>query len=70
MEIGTKRTAVARIAAGLSFLCGVVGLLAGLTEHTWKLWPMGWFTGGTLLALIALFVLLDGTIASQKSRAK
>jgi hypothetical protein len=69
MSVGSKRTTIGRIAAALGFVCGVIGLLAGLTEHTWKLWPVGWFTGGTLLTLLALFLLLDGAIASQKSRS-
>jgi hypothetical protein len=57
-----------RIGAALGFVCGFIGLLAGLTGYTWKLWPMGWFTGGSLLTLIAVFLLLDGAIASLKSR--
>ncbi len=68
MIIGFKRTLAARIGAALGFLCGLIGLLAGLTDHTWKLWPVGWFTGGALLMVIALFLLADGAIAFQKSR--
>lgn len=68
MGPGLKRTTIARIAAGLGFLCGVIGLLAGLLERTWKLSSFGWFTGGALLVLIALFVLLDGTVAFYKAR--
>ena len=69
MSVGSKRTTIGRIAAALGFVCGVLGLLAGLTEHIWKLWPVGWFAGGTLLTLLALFLLVDGAIASQKSRS-
>jgi hypothetical protein len=69
MSVGSKRTTIGRIAAALGFVCGIIGLLAGLTEHTWKLWPFGWFTGGSLLTLLALFLLLDGAIASQRSRS-
>ena len=65
-EVGYKRTMIARIGAALGFVCGTIGLLAGLTDHAWKLWPLGWFTGGTLLTLIAIYVLLDGMIAFQK----
>jgi len=68
MQTGMKRTTIARGAAALSVACGIIGLLAGLTAHTWKLGPEGWFTGGALLALIAVFALLDGTIAFQKTR--
>ena len=68
MPVGFRRMLVGRITAALGFVCGVIGLLAALTDHTWKLWPMGWFTGGGLLTLIALFLLLDGAIASLKFR--
>ena len=33
MRVGSKRTLIARLGAGLGFLCGVIGLLAGLTHH-------------------------------------
>jgi hypothetical protein len=55
----------ARGAAALAFLCGVLGLLAGMTERTWKLGPFGWFTGGALLTLLALFTLIDGALAAR-----
>ena len=68
MAIGEKWTMMARIGAALGFLCGVIGLLAGLTQHTWKLGPLGWFTGGTLLTLLAVYALVDCATASQKSQ--
>jgi len=68
MEPGLKRTTIARIAAGVAFLCGAIGLLAGITNHAWKLSPLGWFTGGALLLLIALFVLVDGAVSFEKSQ--
>ncbi len=67
MGIGTKRTAIARVVASLGFVCGLIGLLAGLTDHLWKLGPIGWFTGGGLLTLLALVILVDGSIAYEKS---
>ena len=66
MAMGEKRTTLARIGAALGFVCGVIGLLAGLTDHVWKLGPLGWFTGGTLLTLLALYALVDGAAAQQK----
>ena len=68
MTVGCKRTMIARHGAGLGFVCGVIGLLAGLTGHLWKLGPVGWFTGGALLTVIAVFVLVDGAIAYQKAK--
>ncbi len=68
MEVGTKRTAIARIAALLGLVCGLIGVAAGLTEHAWRLGAIGWFTGGGLLLLIALFVLLDATLALRRDQ--
>jgi hypothetical protein len=66
--VGYKRTTIARIGAGIGFMCGVLGILAGLTNQTWKLGPEGWLEGGILLTLIAMFLLLDGMFAFQKDR--
>lgn len=67
MSVGEKRTMIARIGIALGFLCGAIGLLAGLMGRVLKLGPVGWFTGGALLTLIAVFALLDGAIASRKA---
>lgn len=66
MAYGKTRSMAARGAAALGFLCGVVGFLAGMTEHVWKFGATGWFTGGALLTLMALFALLDGALAAQQ----
>jgi peptidoglycan/LPS O-acetylase OafA/YrhL len=66
MAHGQRRSMAARGAAGLGFLCGIIGLLAGLTAHGWKLGPTGWFTGGALLTLLAVFALVDGGLAAQQ----
>ncbi len=68
MSVGAKRTLGARISALLSFVCGFIGLYVGLTDRFWKLGSIGWFTGGAVLALIALFLLVDGALASQKAK--
>ena len=67
MDIGAKRTTIARIGAALGFVCGAIGLLGGLTGHLWKLGPIGWFTGGGLLTLVAIYVLVDGAISFQRA---
>jgi len=41
MQVGEKRTIVARIGGALGFVCGVIGLLAGITAHDWKLGHSG-----------------------------
>ena len=65
-DVGYKRTMIARIGAALGFVCWTIGLLAGLTNHHLILGKFGWLEGGTLLTLIAIYVLLDGMIAFQK----
>jgi hypothetical protein len=59
---------IARLLVLLASVCGVIGLVAGLTAHSWKLGAFGWFTGGGLLALIGLFVLADGAIGLLKGK--
>jgi len=68
MKVGDKRKFIARVGTALGFLCGLIGLLAGLTGHSWKLGSIGWFTGGGLLVLIALIILVDGAIAYQRAQ--
>ena len=68
MEVGLKRTTIARIAAGLGSLCGAIGLLTAITGSPMKLAPHGWGIGGILFLLIAVYVLVDGMVAFEKSR--
>jgi len=70
VRVGDKRTTISRIGAALGFVCGVLGLLGGLTNHAWRLGPVGWFDGGILLAVIAIFVQVDGAAAFQKASGK
>jgi peptidoglycan/LPS O-acetylase OafA/YrhL len=65
MANGQQRTMAARGAAALGFLCGLIGLVAGATVHSWKFGAIGWFTGGALLALLAVFALVDGALAAK-----
>ena len=66
MPAGQKRILIARAFAGLAFLCGVLGLLAGILERTWELGAVGWFAGGSLLALLSVYALLDGAVATYR----
>ena len=65
---GCKRLLIARLGAALGFVCGALGLLAVLTEHTWKLGPRGWLEGGVLVMLIGIFALLDSMFSFQRHR--
>jgi hypothetical protein len=68
MGPGSRRTTIARVAAGLAFLCGALGLLSAIANETWLLSSHGWGTGGILLLLIGLFILVDGAVSFEKSR--
>ena len=70
MLAGQKRIFVARMFSLLGFLCGVLGLLAGVLQRTWELGSLGWFAGGALLELIAMFVFLDGAIGMLEARIR
>ena len=59
------RIALARLLMLGGLTCGVIGLVAGLIDKMWKLEPTGWFTGGTLLAVLSLVVLADQYFASK-----
>ena len=64
--LSTIQTWLARLLMLVAFACGVVGLIAGLIDRQWKLGATGWFTGGTLLAVIALVILADLFVASRR----
>jgi hypothetical protein len=66
MAYGKTRSMAARVAALLGCLCGILGLLAGATGHTWKLGLAGWFLGGSLLTLLGVFMLIEGALAGQR----
>ena len=56
------RIVLARLMMLAALACGVVGLVIGIADRAWKLGITGWFTGGTLLAVLALvtgFVVFD-----------
>ena len=47
--------------------CGIIGLIVGFdSSSTWKLGASGWFTGGTVAALLAIVMYLDDAAASKK----
>ena len=60
------RIILARLIVLLAIACGVVGLVVGIVDREWKLAVTGWFTGGSLLAIISLVVLADEYLASRK----
>ena len=55
----SPRIMIARIVMLAALACGIIGLIAGFADKTWQLGSTGWFTGGTLAALLAIVVLAD-----------
>ncbi len=60
-----RRIALARLLMLAALACGVIGLIVGLGDRVWKLGPTGWFTGGSLLAVLTLVVLADEYFARR-----
>ena len=59
------RIALARLMMLGALACGAIGLTVGLIDRMWKLGPTGWFTGGTLLAVLSLVTLADHYFESK-----
>ncbi len=56
-----------RLGAAGALACGIIGLIVGFdTGTTWKLGASGWFTGGTVAALLAIVMYLDDAAAARK----
>lgn len=62
----SMRLMLARLIMLAAIACGVIGLVVGLSERWWRLGPTGWFTGGTLLAVLSLVVLTDEYFQSKR----
>ncbi len=60
------RLLLARILTIGAFACGIIGLVIGIVDREWKLGVTGWFTGGTLLAVLAIVVLADHYFESRR----
>ncbi len=63
-----RKIRIARIFGAGAFLCGVIGLVAGLAEREWLLAVTGWFTGGTLLAVLAGLLLVDAYVEMRRTQ--
>ena len=60
------RIVLARVMTLGAFTCGVIGLIVGLIDRTWRLGAVGWFTGGTLLAVLVLAVYAEQYFVSRR----
>ena len=61
------RIILARLMMLGAFACGLIGLIIGVVDRVWKLGVTGWFTGGTLLAILSLVVLADEYFARRQA---
>ena len=59
MWTSKRQTYLARLMIVGGFVCGFVGLTVGVIDRSWKLGVVGWFAGGTLLAALAIAILID-----------
>ncbi len=64
------RILLARLLMLLAVVCGIIGLVIGIDDRIWKLNVVGWFTGGSLLAILAIIVLADEFLASRRKEGK
>ena len=62
----SPRIMMARLVMLAAVACGVVGLIIGIVDRAWKLGVTGWFTGGTLLAVLAIVMLADEYFATRR----
>ncbi len=62
------RLGVARLLGMVAVACGFIGLSVGLMGNSWKLGVTGWFAGGTLVAILAVLVLVDTFIVQRRSQ--
>jgi len=67
MTLGSKRTLVARLIAGAGALCGILGFTISPTADPTDLAPLHWFASGTLLLVLAVYLLADAAVAVQKA---
>ena len=56
-----------RLGALSALICGIFGLIVGLSDDfTWKLDAQGWFTGGTVAGLVSVVMYLDAAAAKKQ----
>ena len=66
MNLAIWRTWLARL-FGLGCLAlGIIGLIVGFSDRVWQLGTVGYFTGGSLLALVAIMLMLDEYAESRR----
>lgn len=64
--MSAARIWLARLAGLACIALGVIGLFVGFTDRIWQLGTVGWFTGGTLLGVVAIILMLDEYMSSNR----
>ena len=64
-KMDNMRINLARLFMLVAIVSGVLGLIVGLADKTWRYGSVGYFTGGTLLAVLSLVVLADEYFARK-----
>ncbi len=62
------RIPLARLLMLFAVVCGIIGLVIGIDDRQWRLGVTGWFTGGSLLAILSIVVLADQYVASKAGK--
>ena len=62
------RLLLAKVIMLAALACGIIGLVAGFSDNEWKLTATGWFTAGTLVAVLSLVVLADHYFETRKQQ--
>ena len=58
MSISGWLKPMAELMMTVAFPLGLIGLIAGMAEKEWRLTPTGWFAAGTLVAILAVAVMV------------
>lgn len=66
MDMSSVKIWIARLFGLGCIALGVIGLIVGFKEVTWKLGEVGYFTGGTLLGVVALIIMADDALDKMR----
>ena len=66
MDMSSGKIWIARLFGLGCVALGIIGLIVGFKEVTWKLGTVGYFTGGTLLGVVALMIMADDALAKMR----
>ena len=68
MNLGEWKILLVRFFGFSALGCGIAALVLGfLDERTWNVGVQGWFSGGILLALLAIFLVIDDYVEARRS---